>query len=528
MSHVANRVKRSFYADSVALMRIAREVSALKGVIESSLMIGTPSNRELLAGSGLMAAEGRAAQSDDLVIAVRAKDAAAAAGALDAAEKLLAAGDASRRETGMPTARGLEGAMALQPDSNVALVSVPGEFAAAQARHALERGLHVMMFSDNVAVEDEVALKDLALQHGLLMMGPDCGTAHIGGVPLAFANAVPRGDIGLVSAAGTGLQEVMSLIVRAGSGVSHGIGVGGRDLSEQVGGRMTLAAFDALDADPGTKTIVLISKPPAPSVAQKVFARVAASRKRVVLCLLGAGAMKAPRNAKVVPTLLAAAQAATGRRVAARVPKTAPRAGWLRGLYCGGTLCAEAQLLLQAKGFALQSNAPVPGVKESGVVHAAAHTLIDLGDDEYTRGRPHPMIDPQLRDALLLKCLKDPAVAVVLLDLVIGYGAHADPAGLVAAVLAKVPKRRALVIASVTGTDADPQRYSAQVSRLRAAGVLVAGSNAEAALAAAGALRRQPSALRKAGAGKARGSAGTGRRPAVPAGRSGASRQGKR
>jgi FdrA protein len=509
-------------------MRIARDVSAAKGVQEASLMIGTPSNKALLAGSGLLAAEGKAALPDDLVIAVRAKNAADVAAALDTAEKLLSTGESARHDPGAPAARGLDGALALLSNANLALISVPGEFAAIEARKALARGLHVMMFSDNVPVEDEVALKDLALSRDLLMMGPDCGTSHIAGVPLAFANAVPLGDIGLVSASGTGLQEVMCLIARAGKGVSHGIGVGGRDLSQEVGARMTLAAFDALDADPGTKTIVLISKPPAPAVAEKVFARVAKSRKRVVLCLLGTASLKTPRNAVVAGTLLEAARAAIGKRAAAKPPAVTTRTGWLRGLFCGGTLCAEAQLVLQARGHKLQSNAPVQGVTESAKVHAAAHTLIDLGDDAYTRGRPHPMIDPELRNELLLKCLKDASVGVVLLDLVIGYGAHPDPAGLVVEALARVPGRRARVIASVTGTDADPQNYSAQATRLREAGVIVAGSNAEAAAIAAAVLRPAPSAPRKARAGKARGSAGTRRRAGVPAGRSAASRQGKR
>jgi len=528
MSSVANRVRRSFYADSVALMRIAREVAALKGVLQASLMIGTPSNKALLADSGLLAAEGRTAQPDDLVIAVRAKGRAEAAAGLDAADRLLVSGDSARTGTGIPVARRLEGALAVQPDSNVALISVPGEFAAIEARRALGRGLHVMMFSDNVPVEEEVALKDLALSKGLLMMGPDCGTSHIGGVPLAFANAVPRGEIGLVSASGTGLQEVMCLIARAGGGISHGIGVGGRDLTEKVGARMTLAAFDALEADLGTKTIVLISKPPAPTVSAKVFARVAKSRKRIVLCLLGAGATKPPRNAVVAGTLFGAAQAAMGGKATPLVPRATSRAGWLRGLYCGGTLCAEAQLVLRAKGFALRSNAAVPGVEESAQVHAEAHTMIDLGDDEFTQGRPHPMIEPALRNDLVVECLQDPAVAVVLLDLVIGYGAHQDPAGLVVDALARVPRHRARVIASVTGTDADPQRWSAQVARLRDAGVIVAASNAAAALAAAAVLRRSPSAPRKARAGKGKGSAGTRARRGAPAGRSGASRQGKR
>ena len=528
MSALANRVKRGFYADSVALMRIAREVSALRGVLEASLMIGTPSNKALLAGSRLLSAEGKRAQPDDLVIAVRAGSASLAAQAIGTAEERLAGGADAQAHPGIPSARGLDGALALRPDANLALVSVPGDYAAAEARRALGRGLHVMMFSDNVPVEDEVELKQLAARRGLLMMGPDCGTSHIGGTPLAFANAVPRGGVGLVSASGTGLQEVMCLVARGGGGVSHGIGVGGRDLSAEVGALMTLAAFDALDADAATRTIVLISKPPAPDVARKVFARVARSRKRVVLCLLGGTRVDVPRNAVVTATLYAAAQAALGRRVAPRPLKVAPRAGWLRGLFCGGTLCAEAQLVLQEKGYALQSNVPVTGVAESSGAGARAHVLLDLGDDAYTRGRPHPMIDPEMRARLLEAALRERGVAVVLLDLVLGYGAHPDPAGQIAQSLARVPRRRAHVIASVTGTDDDPQGLATQVARLRAAGVLVAGSNAEAALSAARALKPASSAPRSSRGRTVRGSAGTSRRRAAPAGRSAGARRGTR
>jgi FdrA protein len=467
-----NRVLRGFYADSVALMRISRVVSALEGVEAASLMIGTPSNRELLSGSGLLDAEGTTALADDLIIAVRARDAVAATAALAEAEKLLAGGQASFAAGGVTTVRGLGSALTALPEANLALVSVPGEFAAAEARRALERGLHVMMFSDNVPVEDEVALKHLANAKGLLLMGPDCGTALIGGAPVAFANVVPRGDVGLISASGTGLQEVSCLLARAGRGVSHGIGVGGRDLSEAVGGLMTFAAFDALEADPATRHIVVISKPPAQSVADRIAARVAKSAKPVTLCLLGAGGM----------TLASAVEAVLGRALPAEaLPAVGRRKGWLRGLYSGGTLCNEAQIVLMAAGVAVQSNVPVPGARETTRLDVPAHSLVDLGDDEYTRGRPHPMIDPELRNELLAQTLADPAVAVVLLDVVIGYGAHPDPAGLIAQVVGAAPQGRPLVVASITGTDADPQGYGRQAAKLRAAGVLVAASNAAAA-----------------------------------------------
>jgi FdrA protein len=487
MSAVVNFVRRGYYADSVALMRVSRGVSALAGVEAASLMIGTPSNKALLRESGLLAKAGEGAKPDDLVVAVRAKSAAAASAAIEEAGRLLETRP-SRAADGFPRARGFAAAVAALAEANLALISVPGAFAAAEARRALESGLHVMMFSDNVPVADEVALKRLALAKGLLMMGPDCGTSIIGGAPLAFANAVPRGDVGIISASGTGLQEVSSLLARAGGGVSQAIGVGGRDLKDEVGGLMSFAARDALDADPATRHIVVISKPPSAKVAAKLLARVGRSRKPVTVCLLGAHGAKLPRNAGFAPTLLAAAERAAGKRIrGARKAPVAPRKGWIRGLFCGGTLCAEAQLVLQEAGLEVRSNAPVPGATASKG-KAVGHVLLDLGDDEYTQGRPHPMIDPELRNRMLGEALADRRVAVVLLDVVIGYGAHADPAGLVAAEMKRARRAGALVIASVTGTEDDPQVYSRQVARLREAGVMVAGSNAEAAAAAAASL----------------------------------------
>jgi len=445
---ILNRIRRGFYADSVALMRIARELG--KGGVEASLMIGTPSNKALLKESGLLAKEGESARPDDLIIAVRGKKAEAA---LALAEELLGSGSSDAPGGNYPTFDSLG---SVPEGMNLVLISVPGDYAAAEARRALERGLHAMVFSDNVPIAEEVALKDLALKRGLLLMGPDCGTAIIAGTPIAFANAVPRGDIGIVSASGTGLQEVSCLLARSGRGISHGIGVGGRDLSREVGGRMTLAAMDALEADRGTKRIIVISKPPAPSVAKKILRKVERLSKPVTLCLLGSPEKKFRK------TLEEAAGFKPKKHFKAKAR------GSIRGLFCGGTLCAEARIVLAEQGAR-------PG----------ANDLVDLGADEFTRGRPHPMIEPSLRTGPLEKALREKGVGVVLLDVVIGYGAHPDPAGLVADVVRKTGK---VVIASVTGTEDDPQVYSKQVKTLQDAGVIVAESNAQAARIAAAAV----------------------------------------
>jgi FdrA protein len=489
MSILVTRVRTGFYLDSVALMRVSRAVTGLAGVESAALMIGSPSNKAILAASGLLDDAASTAVANDLVIAVRARDEAAAQAALAEAEKLLAGpASASPAGGGLIHVKRLESALARLAGVNLALVSVPGEFAAAEGRRALLAGLNVVMFSDNVPIEQEVALKRLAQERGLLMMGPDCGTCFINGAPIAFANAVTRGSIGIVSASGTGLQEVATLVARAGHGIAHGIGVGGRDLSEKVGGITTLMAIDALDADPAVERIVLISKPPARAVSERIAERIGKSGKPFTVCFLGARGLALPANATLVPTLRAAAEHCLGGTLHAPgfVEQTfaahaTRRSGRILGLYCGGTLCAEAQDILAAAGLGVESNAPVPGAKPASAGPTTANTLLDLGDDEYTRGRPHPMIEPEVRTPPLAAALRDPGVGVILLDVVLGYGAHEDPAGVVVRVLAERPRRDAIVIASVTGTDGDPQGYSRQVRALEAAGVIVAPSNAHAA-----------------------------------------------
>ncbi len=494
MSVIVNQVRRGFFLDSVALMRISRAVAALDGVEEAALMMGTPANREIMADADLLATESEAARGGDLILAIRALDEAAATAALANASDLLAAPKGAQGEGPGWRPRTLRTAVSALPGANLALISVPGDFAAAEARKAIRRGLHVMIFSDNVAIADERALKEEAAERGLLVMGPDCGTAIIGGVPLAFANVVPRGDIAIIGASGSGIQEVSCLIARHGGGVSQAIGVGGRDLTEEIGGITTSMAMAALGADAGTRHIVVISKPPSASVVARLVEAIAASTKSYTLCLLGGEAVELPNNARQVTTLKEAAASAlkvelgSGFEAASLARALGPGRSGARGLFCGGTLAAEAQVVFQFADEAIASNAPIPGVPRLESAERG-HPLIDLGADEYTRGRPHPMIDPTLRDDLLAEALGEPNLGLVLLDLIIGHGAHGDPAGHVARCLARAGDDRPLVVASVTGTDGDPQVRAAQAAKLDAAGVLVAPSNADAAELAIACLR---------------------------------------
>ena len=504
---VANRVRRGFYLDSVALMRISASLSASEGVESASLMIGTPSNLAILDEAGLLTEEGRAAGPDDLVIAVRVETEQAFTAALAAAEAILegsAEGTGGRAATRFP---GMRAACEALPGANLAIVSVPGPFAAREARRALARGLNVLVFSDNVPVKEEVALKREARERRQMVMGPDCGTAIIAGVPLAFANRVRRGEIGAIAASGTGLQELSVLVHRGGGGLSHGIGVGGRDLSDEVGGLGTFMALDALEADPDTRHIVIVSKPPGPRTEAALLSRLADCPKPVTLHLVGRDAADLPPNTTLAPTLRDAARLALGvgprggdanaphpaeppRATSVPRPLPAARPGRIVGLYSGGTLCAEAQAILRRGGLAVSSNAPIPGAVslaprgESGPT-PAGHVLLDLGADEYTAGRPHPMIEPAMRSGALAETLADPTVAVVVLDIVLGTGSHPDPAAPVTRALHTAPSSdRPTVVASVCGTELDPQDYGAQRRTLERAGVFVAESNADAVEAA--------------------------------------------
>jgi len=479
MSIVLNKVRRAMYLDSVALMRLSRAIAGSDGVEEAALMMGTPANHEIMNDAGVLNDDGRSAGGGDLVIAIRAVSAAVAEAALKDAETQLDAPTVRGDDGEAWQPRTLRSAVAAMPDANLALISVPGDFAIAEARKAIRRGLNAMIFSDNVAIEDEAALKREATELGRLVMGPDCGTAIIAGTPLAFANTVPTGEIGIVGASGTGIQEIACLIAQNGGGISHAIGVGGRDLKSEVGGLSTLMALDALAEDETTKHIVLVAKPPGADVAAKVLTKLAGAGKPATLCLMGAAALEVPQNVRQVFTLRDAAFAALEKEIpAADAPELSAKAGQILGLYSGGTLAAEAQVILRNQGLPVCSNAAIPGVADET---GTGNLILDLGDDAYTRGRPHPMIDPGVRDDPLIEALARDDLAAVLLDVVIGFGAHGDPAGHLAGVVAanRTPNSPHL-IASVTGTEQDAQVRSRQMERLIKAGVHVAPSNAEA------------------------------------------------
>lgn len=498
-------VRKNEYHDSVFLMRVARRISEQENIDQAALFMGTEKNKEILIELGYPARELEAVTPSDLILAVKARDEKSLNDVLVNLEGWLRA---EPGRTDLPAVRDMGEALSRQPLSNLAVISVPGAYAASEAQKALERGLNVFLFSDNVPVEREIFLKRYASERGLIVMGPDCGTAIIGGIGVGFANKVRRGPIGVIGASGTGLQEFTTLVHRAGSGISQAIGTGSRDLSDDVGVISTLAALDALAADPLTNTIAIISKPPGPQALATLIPRIQKCPKPVIVCFLGAKKEPAPAGSayQKVRTLDEAAalalQSITGHlpplfgpddtRLKALVSGERegmnPRQRYVRGLFAGGTFCYQAQQVFMDAGLVAYSNAPIAGNhKLSDGSMSREHSLIDMGADEFTVGRPHPMIDSRLRRERLFAEAKDPEVAVLLLDFLLGFNASADPVGELAPAIAEVKgevKKRGgylSVVASVCGTAEDPQGLDGQIARLEGEGVVVLPSSAQAA-----------------------------------------------
>ncbi len=504
-----NIILADTYLDSIVLMSMSEKLAhSVKGVEEIAAIMGTGTNIELLETGGLLTSEGAEARPGDLIIAIRASNEQAVNQVLQEVEKQLKATVKTEEIHCASAPKSLSSAVRRMPDAAIALISVPGEYAAFEAMEALESGQVVMLFSDNVSLESEVRLKKRAAELGLLVMGPDCGTAIIGGVALGFANAVRSGRFGIVAASGTGIQELSTLLHKKGYGISHAIGTGGRDLSKEIQGATMLRGIEALEKDERTEVIILLSKPPDAAVAKKILDVVQKCTKTHVITFLSGDprdaemrnlpfacgleeaveqAVSLYENREYIPRLFTGDETAMRRRATTESEKIG--AGkYLRGLYSGGTLAEEAILIISEMAGDVYSNIPLQKelkLKES--LKSFKDTIVDLGEDEFTRGRPHPMIDFSLRTDCIAKEAEDRECGIVLFDLVLGYGAHPDPCAVLVPVIEKAKKtaqadgRYISFVASVTGTDRDPQGAADQTSRLEESGVIVMPSNAQAA-----------------------------------------------
>jgi FdrA protein len=486
-------IRTGAYYDSVILMQLQRSLAEQPGVLDAGVVMGTEANKDVLAQSDLLAPQTETAGPDDLVIVVRGQDESAAQAALEQVDELISA----RSRGGVDKEylpKSLETAVKMLPEAQWVLVSVPGRYAAGVTGEALRLGKHVFLYSDNVSLGDEIDLKQTAAGQGLLVMGPDCGTAIVNGVGLGFANKVRPGPIGMVAASGTGLQQVSARVHQLGGGFTAALGTGGRDLSEDVNAVTARQGLDLLIRDPQTRVIVLVSKPPSPQVAAELVEAARLAGKPVVVDFIGYAtpvrrldnvifATSFDETAKLA-VQLASSEPQMGPRWPLDLERFAPGQRYLRGLFSGGTLAYEALLFLQAYVPAVYSNAPLDKqYRLTDSLVSQEHTIIDLGEDEFTVGRLHPMIDNDLRIRRLEKEAGDPQVAVMLLDVVLGYGAHPDPAGelapaIVAARAAAAQAGRYLeVVAVVCGTDEDPQDLESQIAQLEEVGALVETSN---------------------------------------------------
>ncbi|NLL48557.1 MAG: acyl-CoA synthetase FdrA [Firmicutes bacterium] len=496
---IYNVVKENMYFDSVTLMLFSSKLNSIAGINQAAVMMGTDHNKALMKASGTLEEKYLdQIQANDLVIGINAENQEA----IDEALRVLDEQFANKQSTGDKGAtkrvRSLEGALQEVPNLNVSVISIPGRFAKVEAMKSLKKGLHVMLFSDNVSLEDEIELKDFAIEKDLLMMGPDCGTAIIGGVALGFANVIRSGNIGLIAASGTGLQEVSVIIDKLGGGISQALGTGGRDLSKAVGGRMMLHILDKLADDPMTEVIGLISKPPAAEVMAEIVKKAQVIEKPIVACFLGGDLNAfAGTNIKGVSTLEeAAVELVKASDVELKTGLDNPHEeAWLgkvpgsqgtdlRALYTGGTLAFESLLILSEKLGDVYSNIAIkPELSLQDPEVSQGHTVLDMGEDYFTDGRPHPMIDPSLRSERIVKDGLDPKTGVILFDCVLGYGSNDVPEESILQAMKKVKEQRSDVVfvGSVTGTENDPQSLARAERTLQDAGAFILPTNAQAA-----------------------------------------------
>lgn len=512
-----NVVRKNLHRDSVLLLKLSEEARKLPGIRDAAVVMGTATNKDVLEKLGLLTVDGKAAAESDMILAVKVESESEANDGVTQLEGIVLRPPLSK--TRGRSYYSIERALETVPDANLAIVSVPGEFARDIVHTLLERGINVHLFSDHVSPEEELELKQYAASKGLLVMGPGAGTAFIGGKAIGFANVVRRGNIGVVAAAGTGLQEISVLLSEAGLGVSAGLGTGGGDVKAKIGGLMILRSIDVLEKDAETRLIVVLSKPPDPSVSRVMFDHITQHcKKRYVTCLLEPESYDIPQRAK---PRVAGAKTIHGafsevvravdpthheeimrrftpsqselKAITLEISKSLNREQkYVRGLYTGGTLAYETLVILGRLLGDVYSNAPLDDrLRLSNSHESLRDSIIDLGEEEFTSGRAHPMIDPTIRKLRLVEEANDPEVAVVLMDIMLGYGSNPDPAGLMvssiaeAKLIAESNGRTLPILAHVCGTEQDPQPLSDQEKKLRDAGVHVFKTNAVMAIAGA-------------------------------------------
>lgn len=484
-------VKKGSYHDSVVLMLLTNQISSIEGVKKVSIMMATPANKDIYRQSGLSTSELEEASANDMVVVADVDDDGLLDVIMEEVEAFFKKQSTSESDKkGAEAVRSWDKALGKLADANLAVISIPGAYAALEADRALDEGMNVFMFSDNVTLEDEIKLKKKAHEKGLAVMGPDCGTGIIQGVPIAFTNHVAPGPIGIIGASGTGIQELTTIIDRLGEGVKNAIGTGGRDLSTEVGGITMMDMIEAMEKDDTVKVLIIISKPPAKAVRDRISDRLSNFKKPVVTLFLGEKPEYHEENFYHAYTLDEAARLAVGLVRGQDIAEgsvevdsssffAAEEKKTIKAYYSGGTLAGEAAMLIKDA-----LNLKVPPQKAEGfMLKTDGHIVVDLGDDVYTQGKPHPMIDPAKRIECMQEAIDDESTGVILLDIMLGYGSHEDMAGaLLPAIIrlrdkAREEGRKLFFVATVCGTRRDFQGYDKAVETLKEAGVIVCENN---------------------------------------------------
>ena len=484
-------VKKGSYHDSVVLMLLTNQISSIEGVKKVSIMMATPANKDIYRQSGLSTSELEEASANDMVVVADVDDDGLLDVIMEEVEAFFKKQSTSESDKkGAEAVRSWDKALGKLADANLAVISIPGAYAALEADRALDEGMNVFMFSDNVTLEDEIKLKKKAHEKGLAVMGPDCGTGIIQGVPIAFTNHVAPGPIGIIGASGTGIQELTTIIDRLGEGVKNAIGTGGRDLSTEVGGITMMDMIEAMEKDDTVKVLIIISKPPAKAVRDRISDRLSNFKKPVVTLFLGEKPEYHEENFYHAYTLDEAARLAVGLVRGQNIAEGSVEADsssffaaeekkTIKAYYSGGTLAGEAAMLIKDA-----LNLKVPPQKAEGfMLKTDGHIVVDLGDDVYTQGKPHPMIDPAKRIECMQEAIDDESTGVILLDIMLGYGSHEDMAGaLLPAIIrlrdkAREEGRKLFFVATVCGTRRDFQGYDKAVETLKEAGVIVCENN---------------------------------------------------
>lgn len=515
-------VKSNYYRDSLNLLKISDIMKrSSSGIVEAVVIMGTKTNKAVLVKLGFPSTKINQATESDLIIAIEAVDKGSVDSALRKVEELLhsdGSSDTSNLVSENPT--DLDSALVSMSNANLALISIPGEYVKDLSIKLSNEGIHQQIFSDHVPLDDELTIKEYAAKKGVLVLGPGAGTSIINGKGIGFSNVLRRGPVGIIAAAGTGLQEVSSLLDQCDIGVAYGLGVGANDPKEKIGGLMMLEALKVLEELPDIEIMTIVSKPPSPRAKKQIIDYIVKhGKKKYVLAFLGGGhddSLPNSTKSKIVQvtTLASAVFAVAGltsnelykqslvrlriepeilqRSVAKEWKGFGQQQKYIRALYTGGTFAYETQVILNGILKDLFSNAPTGRTKKlPQSSKSKKHSILDLGEEEFTQGRPHPMIDPTIRRLRLVEESQDPEVGVVMMDFVLGYGSNPDPVGAVLKEIGQVKAtarkggRYLSIVTHVCGTKGDPQGYDESVRKLENVGALVFPTNALAAIASA-------------------------------------------